>query len=56
MKKVFIIEASMPVMTQAAIVAQAYNADYKYATILGTLSTAASLVFIPIYMILFSFF
>lgn len=56
MKKVFIIEASMPVMTQAAIVAQAYNADYKYATILGTLSTAASLIFIPIYMILFSFF
>lgn len=56
MKKVFIIEAAMPVMTQAAIVAQAYNADHKYATVMATVSTAASLIFIPIYMIIFSYF
>jgi malate permease and related proteins len=56
MRKVYIIEAAMPVMTQAAIVAQAYNADHKYATIMATVSTAASLIFIPIYMVIFSVF
>lgn len=54
MKKVFVIEAAMPVMTQIAIVAQAYGADHKYATVTATVSTLASLVFVPIYMVLVS--
>lgn len=55
MKKVFIIESALPVMTQAAIVSKNYNGDYKYATAISTLSTAFSLIFIPIYMILFTY-
>lgn len=55
MKKVFILEAAMPVMTQAAIVAEAYGGDFKEATVLCTLTTAISLIVIPIYMVLFSY-
>ncbi|WP_291574121.1 AEC family transporter [Clostridium sp. UBA4548] len=55
MKKVFILEAAMPVMTQSAIVTEAYGGDYKEATVLCTLTTALSLIFIPIYMILFNY-
>lgn len=55
MKKVFILEAAMPVMTQAAIVTEAYGGDFKEATVLCTLTTAISLIFIPIYMILFNY-
>jgi len=54
MKKVFVIEAAMPVMTQTAIVAQAYGADHKYATVMATVSTLVSLAFVPIYMVLAS--
>ncbi|MBU3197332.1 AEC family transporter [Clostridium algidicarnis] len=53
MAKVFIIESAMPVMTQIAIVSKSYNVDYKYATVMGTLSNLASLIFIPLYMLLF---
>lgn len=52
MKKVFIIVSAMPVMTQNSIVIQAYKGDHKYATIMVTVTTAASLVFIPLYMYL----
>ncbi len=54
MKKVFILEAAMPAMTQAAIVAEAYGGDYKSAAVTCTVTTALSLIVIPIYMILFS--
>ncbi|MDN5276650.1 MAG: malate permease [Clostridiales bacterium] len=50
MKKVFVIQAAMPTMTQIAIVSQAYKADYKYAAAMVTVTTMASLVFIPLYM------
>lgn len=56
MKKVFILEAAMPAMTQAAIVTEAYGGDYKSAAVTCTLTTALSLIVIPIYMILFSIF
>lgn len=56
MKKVFILEAAMPAMTQAAIVTEAYGGDYKSAAVTCTLTTALSLVVIPIYMILFAMF
>lgn len=51
MKKVFVIQAAMPTMTQIAIVSQAYKADYKYAATMVTVTTMASLVFIPLYMV-----
>lgn len=54
MKKVFIIQAAMPVMTQTPIIAKTYNADYKYAAVMTTATTIASLVSIPFYMLLLS--
>lgn len=51
MKKVFVIQAAMPTMTQIAIVSQTYKADYKYAATAVTVTTMASLVFIPLYMV-----
>jgi predicted permease len=56
MKKVFIIESAMPVMTQTAIAAQAYGADHKYTTVMATITTVASLAIVPIYMLLISVF
>ncbi|WP_125152035.1 AEC family transporter [Clostridium rectalis] len=52
MKKVFIIQAAMPVMTNTAIVSKSYNADYQYAAIMITITTILSLFIIPIYKIL----
>ncbi|SET08032.1 hypothetical protein SAMN05660297_01334 [Natronincola peptidivorans] len=54
MKRVFIMEAAMPVMTLIAIVAQAYDADYKYATVIASISTLISLIVIPIYSVILS--
>jgi malate permease and related proteins len=50
MKKVFVVQTSLPVMTQISIVAKAYNSDHKFAAIMATLTTAASLIIIPVYM------
>ncbi len=55
MKKVFILEAAMPVMTQAAIVIKAYGGDYEEATIFFVVTTAISLIVMPLYMIMFNF-
>lgn len=55
MKKVFIIQASLPVITQAAITTQAYDADYEFATVAVVLSTLASFVCIPLYILIFSY-
>lgn len=52
MKKVFVIQAAMPVMTNTAIVARNYNADYKYATVMTVITTILSAVVIPIYMVI----
>lgn len=51
MKKVFVIQAAMPMMTQTAIVAAVYGADAKYAAVLTTASTLLSMAVIPLYMI-----
>lgn len=50
MKKVFVIQAAMPVMTNTSIVSKSYDADYKYATINTVITTISSLLVIPIYM------
>lgn len=52
MKKVFVIQAAMPVMTNTAIVSRSYDADYEYATINTVITTIGSLIVIPIYMLL----
>ncbi len=56
MKKVFIIQAALPVMTQTAIVAQSYGADAKYGAVVTTLSTLVGMIVIPVYMALFACF
>ena len=40
----------MPIMTQTAIVAKAYGADYKYAAVMTSVTTLMCLVTIPLYM------
>lgn len=52
MKKVFVIQAAMPIMTQTAIVAAAYGADARYAAVLITATTLLSLAVIPFYMVI----
>jgi malate permease and related proteins len=52
MTKVFIIQSAMPVITQSAITARAYDVDYRYATVMVTVSTVLSILFIPVYMVL----
>jgi len=51
MTKVFIIQSAMPVIAQSAIAAKAYNADYQYATVMITVTTVLSILFIPVYML-----
>jgi len=55
MKKVFVIQAGMPAMTQTSIIAESYNADYKYAAVMTAVTTIVSLISIPLYMTLLSF-
>lgn len=50
MKKVFVIQAAMPVMTNTAIVAKNAGADHEYPIIMTVITTICSLIFIPIYM------
>lgn len=50
MKKVFFILACMPVMTQIGLMAKEYDADYEYASMMITITTISSMIFIPIYM------
>jgi len=55
MRKVLVIEAAMPVMTQVGIAARAYNADANYVAVLTALTTVISLFTIPTYFILLTF-
>ena len=52
MKQVFIIQSAMPVMTNAPVVAKLYGADSDYAAVMVTETTLATMVFIPILMVL----
>lgn len=52
MKQVFIIQSAMPVMTNAPVVAKLYGADSDYAAVMVTETTLATLVVIPILMVL----
>lgn len=55
MKKVFVIQTALPVMTQISILAKIHNSDYKRASIMATLTTVMGLIVIPIYMYITSF-
>jgi hypothetical protein len=50
MRKVFVIQASLPAMTQIAILAKVYEADAEYAAVLVTLTTILAILVIPFYM------
>jgi len=52
MVKVFIIQSAMPVIAQSAIIAKAYDIDHHYATLMVTVTTILSVLFIPVYMAL----
>ncbi len=52
MKKVFVIQSALPVMTQTAIVAEAYGSDHRFGAVMATVSTLLSLITLPFYMFL----
>jgi len=52
MKKVFVIQAALPAMTQVTIIAKVYEADAEYAAMLTAITTLVSAIAIPIYMML----
>lgn len=52
MKQVFIIQSAMTVMTNAPVVARLYGADSDYAAVMVTETTLATMVVIPILMLL----
>ena len=52
MKQVFIIQSAMPVMTNTPVVARLYGADSDYAAVMVTETTLATMVVIPILMLL----
>ncbi len=56
MKQVFILQAAMPVMTNAPVVSKLYHADANYAAIMVTETTVLSVVVIPILMVIIKAF
>lgn len=50
MEKVFVIQSALPVMTQIAIVAHAYNSDQKYPSLMIATTNLLSLFVVPFYM------
>lgn len=52
MKQVFIMQAAMPIMTNAPVVSRLYHADSEYASVMVAETTLLSLVVIPILMVL----
>jgi len=52
MRNVFVIQAAMPAMTQTSIIARLYGADTEYAAVMTSLTVIASLLVIPLYMII----
>ena len=54
MAKVFIIQASLPVISSAALLAGYYRTDVRYASVVVSLSTLLMLVTVPAYMVLLS--
>ncbi|MBP2643817.1 MAG: Auxin Efflux Carrier [Firmicutes bacterium] len=55
MREVFIVQSAMPIITSASIISKAYNADYKYAAVMTTVTTIIAMIVIPVYMVLFNY-
>nr|WP_279233288.1 AEC family transporter [Hathewaya massiliensis] len=49
-RNIFFIQAAMPVMTNTAIIAEAYEVDGDYAALMIALTTVGSLIMIPLYI------
>lgn len=56
MKKVFVIQSALPVMTLTAVIAKSYQADTQYAAVMTTVTTIAAIITIPIYMLIFEYY
>ncbi len=56
MRNVFIIQSSLPVMMNVAILAGYYKADVQYGTVTTSMSTVLALFTIPLYMVLIATF
>lgn len=54
MKKIFVIQASLPVISQTSILSKSFGADYEFAAVTTTVTTIVSLVTIPLFMVLLS--
>lgn len=54
MAKVFIIQASLPIISSVALLAGYYQNDIRYASVVVSLSTLFMLVSVPVYMVLLS--
>ena len=52
MRKVFVIQAALPAMTQTSVLASLYKADTEYAATLVSITNLAALIAIPLYMTL----
>ncbi|AHM57118.1 AEC family malonate efflux carrier [Peptoclostridium acidaminophilum DSM 3953] len=56
MKKTFVLQAAMPIMAQSAITAKKFGVQEENASFLVGISTALSIVVIPLYVILLQLF
>lgn len=56
MRKVFIIQSSLPVVSSMALLAKFYGADYDTATIIVSATTLLALVTVPLYMLVGTYF
>lgn len=54
-RKVFMIQAAMPVMTNTAILARAYRCDEDYAAVMTIITTVLCVVVVPLYCCLFEY-
>lgn len=52
MAKVFIVSAGLPAITQSALVARSCEADHRYATVMVSATNLATLVALPLWMLL----
>ncbi len=55
LKHVYIIQASMPAMTNVAIVSKYYDRDYRYASLMVGISTVLCILTIPFYTFIISY-
>lgn len=54
-RKVFFIEAAMPVITLSAIVSREYGGDHQFAASIVASTTILSIIIIPLYMLLVNY-